>query len=118
MAPEFAPGFTQVLVALFVAFAIGVAVAIYAFGRLVGWAFPPARHVAPLALGALAVWLAPIRDGRLLALWVVAGLIGTIDAVLRDVARRHPPPGPTPPVAPGPAGPAGPGLTGPREDPE
>lgn len=118
MAPEFAPGFTQVLVALFVVFAIGVAVAIYGFGRLVGWAFPPARHVAPLALGGVAAWLAPIRDGHLLALWIVAGVIGAIDAVLRDVARRHPPPGPTPPVAPGSAGPAGAGPAGPQEDPE
>jgi hypothetical protein len=102
MAPEFAPGFIQVLVALFVVFFIVVAVAIYALGRVAGWAFPPVRHVAPLALGLVAAWIAPVRDGRLTALWVGAGVIGAIDAVLRDVGRRRPPSGPTPPEDPGP----------------
>lgn len=100
MAPEFSPGFIQVFIGLFVAFVIGVTVGIYVLGRVAGAVLPPVRHVAPLAFGALAAWLSPVRDGRLIALWVGAGVVGAVDALLRDVSRRPPPPGSTPPVGP------------------
>lgn len=104
MAPEFSPGFAKAVLGIYLAYVIPLVVistaAIYVLGRLAGRVLPPVRHVAPLGIGALAVWLSPIRDARLLALWGAAAVIGAIDAVLRDVDRRHPPPGPTPPAGP------------------
>jgi hypothetical protein len=101
MAPEFSPGFAKVVLVMYlvqvVFLVVAVTVAIYVLGRIAGRFLPPVRHAAPLAFGALAAWLSPVRDGRLLALWVMAGVVGAIDAVLRDVSRRHPPPGPPPP---------------------
>lgn len=106
MAPEFFPGFARAVLGIYLAYVIALVVvstvAIYVLGRIAGRVFPPVRHVAPLAFGALAAWLSPVRDGRLLALWVAAGVIGAIDAVLRDASRRYPPPGPRPPAAPTP----------------
>ena len=65
MAPEFSPGFAKAVVGIYLVYVAALVVtstaAIYVLGRVAGRVFPPVRHVAPLAFGALAVWLSPVR---------------------------------------------------------
>jgi hypothetical protein len=91
MAPNLSPNVVLAIAGVFLAVACSIAVAIFFLGRFAGRVFPPARHVAPLALAALAWWLLPVRDSRLTALWILAGIVGAIDALLQDADRRFTP---------------------------